>query len=88
VTEYQERDHITIESEQGHTQNFSIEALFDMNDQTYALLSNEEEEEEMVLMRVVGDADEEQFLEGIDDAEEAASILEAYQIAVEAAPAE
>ncbi|WP_166241359.1 DUF1292 domain-containing protein [Paenibacillus turpanensis] len=79
------RDSIMVQDEQGNTQQFEVEALFDMEEQTYALLKSEDD---IVLMRVVGEEDEEQYLEGIDNEEEALSILDAYQIAVEAAPAE
>lgn len=78
------RDYITVEDEQGNRKDYAVEALFDMEDQSYALLKAEEE---MVLMRVEGDANE-QYITGIDDPAEAEAILNAYQVAVDAAPAE
>lgn len=78
------RDYITVEDQDGHEKQYAVEALFDMEDQSYALLSSEQE---TILMRVEGD-DEERYLVGIEDDEERDSILSAYQIAVEAAPAE
>jgi hypothetical protein len=85
MTEQDVRDTITVQDEQGKDREFAVEALFDMNEESYALLKSEED---IVLMRVEGDDEEGQYLVGIDDAEEAHSILAAYEIAVEAAPAE
>ncbi|KHF39898.1 DUF1292 domain-containing protein [Halalkalibacter okhensis] len=79
-----QRDQITIEDENGHMKNYSVEALFDMEDHSYALLSSAEE---TILMRVE-DEEDEQYLVGITDPKERNSILEAYEIAVEANPAE
>lgn len=78
------RDFITVTDEHGQEKEYAIEALFDMEDQSYALLASEEE---TVLMRVE-EIEEEQFLVGITDEEERNSVLSAYEIAVEAAPAE
>ncbi|MCL7746052.1 MULTISPECIES: DUF1292 domain-containing protein [Halalkalibacter] len=78
------RDQITIEDEQGHMKDYAVEALFDMEDHSYALLTSNEE---TILMRVE-DEEDEQYLVGITDPEERDSILEAYEIAVEANPAE
>ncbi|OLO26555.1 DUF1292 domain-containing protein [Alkalihalophilus pseudofirmus] len=64
--------------------DYSVEALFDMSDHTYALLSSEQD---TVLMRVE-DHEGEQHLVGITDTEEREAILSAYEIAVEANPAE
>jgi hypothetical protein len=73
------RDQITVEDEHGQQLNFSVEALFDMKDHSYALLTSNEE---TLLMRV------EQYLVGISDPNERDSILQAYEIAVEANPAD
>lgn len=78
-------DRITVQDEQGNSQEFEVEALFEMNEEWYALLRSEED---TVLMRVVDGDGEEQYLVGIDDPEEAASILDAYHVAAEATPAE
>lgn len=78
------RDKITIENERGEQLQYTIEALFDMEQQSYALLHSEED---LLLMRIE-EEDGEQYLVGIDDPEEAQSVMEAYQIAVEAAPAD
>ncbi|KIL35940.1 hypothetical protein SD71_11260 [Cohnella kolymensis] len=79
------RDLITVEDAEGKTKQLAVEALFDMNDSTYALLKSTDD---IILMRVVGNEAGEQYLEGIDNEEEANSILDAYQIAIDAAPAE
>ncbi|WP_047153177.1 DUF1292 domain-containing protein [Aneurinibacillus tyrosinisolvens] len=78
------RDYVTVEDRDGKEKQYAIEALFDMEEQSYALLSSEEE---TILMRVEGE-EENQYLVGITDEIERDSILNAYQIAVEAAPAE
>ena len=72
---------ITVEDEYGNTKNYHLEALFDMNDEWYALLKSEQER---VLMRVIQGEGDEQYLVSIDDPEEAASIMDAYEIALEA----
>lgn|GEM_PF-770771 len=72
---------ITVEDEQGNEKEYAVEALFDMNEDWYALLTSDEDR---ILMRVVGGEGEDQYLVGIDDPEEAASVLDAYQVALEA----
>ncbi|WP_225049473.1 DUF1292 domain-containing protein [Priestia megaterium] len=79
-----ERDFITIEDERGIEKQYAIEALFDMRNQTYALLQSNEE----VLLMRIEDEKGEQYLVGLTDPEERDSILDAYQIAVEATPAD
>jgi hypothetical protein len=79
-----ERDFITIEDERGIEKQYVVEALFDMRNQTYALLQSNGE---ALLMRVEDDKGE-QYLVGLTDPEERDSILDAYQIAVEATPAD
>jgi uncharacterized protein YrzB (UPF0473 family) len=78
------RDYITIKDEEGNEKQYTVEALLDMEDQSYALLSSDEE---TVIMRVEGH-DGEQTLVGISDPDERDSILSAYQIAVDSIPAE
>ncbi|MBX9996363.1 MULTISPECIES: DUF1292 domain-containing protein [Priestia] len=79
-----ERDFITIEDERGIEKQYAIEALFDMRNQTYALLQSNGE----VLLMRIEDEKGEQYLVGLTDPEERDSILDAYQIAVEATPAD
>ncbi|WP_096200595.1 DUF1292 domain-containing protein [Bacillus sp. FJAT-45350] len=78
----EERDHITIEDEQGIERDYSVEALFDMEDESYALLSSSEE---MLVMRVE-EEEGQQYLIGITDSDERDAILDAYALAVEAQP--
>jgi uncharacterized protein YrzB (UPF0473 family) len=78
------RDYITVKDQNGKEKEYAIEALFDMEGQSYALLAAADE---TVLMRVEA-SDEEQYLVGITDELERDSILDAYQIAVDEAPAE
>jgi hypothetical protein len=78
------RDYVTIEDDRGNQKEFAVEALFDMEDKSYALLRSEDE---TIVMRVEGEEGD-QYLVGITDPEESEAILDAYQIAVENAPAE
>ncbi|WP_155890175.1 DUF1292 domain-containing protein [Peribacillus kribbensis] len=84
MEEQELRDFVIIEDEEGTEQQYAIEALFDMEDQSYALLTSGED---TILVRVEEDEGE-QYIENITDPEERDNILAAYQIAVEAAPAE
>lgn len=78
------RDYITIEDEKGNQKEYAVEAMFDMEEESYALLSAENE---TIVMRIEGE-DGNQYLVGISDPEESEAILDAYQIAIENAPAE
>lgn len=78
------RDYITIEDDQGNLKDFSVEALFEMKGRSYALLAAEDE---TMIMQIEGEEGD-QYLVGISDPSESQSILDAYQIAVEEAPAE
>lgn len=78
------RDYITIKDEQGNLKDFAVEALFEMEGKSYALLAAEDE---TMLMQVEGEEGD-QYLVGISDPVESQSILDAYQVAVEEAPAE
>lgn len=78
------RDVIIVEDAQGHQQEFGIEGLLELDDQSYVLLASEDD---TVLMKVEGEGDDQELV-GIQDPELLQSLLDAYQIAVEAAPAE
>jgi hypothetical protein len=78
------RDVIIVEDAQGQQQEFGIEGLFELDDQSYVLLASEDD---TVLMKVEGEGDDQELV-GIQDPELLQSLLDAYQIAVEAAPAE
>ena len=78
------RDYITVEDEKGNQKEFAVEALFDMEDKSYALLAAEDE---TIVMKVEGE-EEDQYLIGIMNPVESEAILQAYEIAVEHAPAE
>ena len=79
------RDRIIVEDNQGQQKEFGIEGLFEMDDRNYVLLTAEDDE--TVLMRVEGEGDDQELV-GIQNPEELQSLLDAYQIAVDAAPAE
>ncbi|WHX98194.1 DUF1292 domain-containing protein [Neobacillus sp. DY30] len=78
------RDYITIKDDDGNLKDFAVEALFEMEGKSYALLAAEDE---TMVMQVEGEEGN-QYLVGISDPIESQSILDAYQIAVEEAPAE
>ncbi|MDV2580742.1 DUF1292 domain-containing protein [Alkalibacillus haloalkaliphilus] len=73
-------DIITIYDEEGLEKEFSVTGMFDMHEQSYALLKDENE---VFVMRVEEEGDD-QYLVKITDPDEKASILEAYEIASEA----
>ena len=78
------RDYITIKYNQGHLKDFAVEALFEMEGNSYALLAADDI---TMVMQVEGEEGD-QYLVGISDPVESQSILDAYQIAVKEAPAE
>jgi len=78
------RDYITIEDVKGNRKEFAVEALFDMEEESYALLAGEDE---TIVMKVEGEVGK-QYLVGISDPTESEAILDAYQIAVKEVPAE
>lgn len=77
------RDLITIEDESGEQLSFEVEAMFDMEGKSYALLRSGDQ---TVLMEVKED-EKGQHLVQISDQSEKESLLDAYQVAVEASPA-
>jgi hypothetical protein len=72
------RDYITIEDENGNRKEYAVEALFDMEDEFFALLKAEDV---TIVMKVEGEEGD-QYLVGISDPIESEAILDAYQIAV------
>ncbi|MBL0386021.1 DUF1292 domain-containing protein [Tumebacillus sp. ITR2] len=78
------RDVIVVQDAKGQELEYGVEALLEMNDQSYVLLVNEED---TLLMKVEGEG-EQQELVGIPEPYVLESLLDAYSIAVEAAPAE
>lgn len=82
------RDYITVEDEDGSEKQFAVEAMFDMNEKTYALLRSEHNQDDTIIMQVETDDENKQYLVGINSDEEKTNVLDAYEIAVEANPAE
>lgn len=78
------RDLVTVTDDMGKEREFEVEALFEMNGESYAMLRNEDG---TVLMKVEEQGDD-QFLVGLESDAEKSQLLDAYQIAVDAAPAE
>ncbi|WP_010280732.1 DUF1292 domain-containing protein [Bacillus timonensis] len=81
------RDKVVVMDENGEEKEFSIEALFDMKEKTYALLRSEHDQNNTFVMQVEN-TDDGQFLAGISDPSERDMVLDAYEIAVDANPAE
>lgn len=77
-----ERDTIRVEGQDGRERDLAVEALFDMNEDSYALLKDEED---LILMKIENEGGE-QYLSGITDPNETDLILTAYQIAVHGGP--
>lgn len=78
------RDLVTVTDDRGKERQFEVEALFEINGESYAMLRDEEG---TVLMRVEEQGGD-QFLVGLESDMEKSDLLDAYQIAVDAAPAE
>ncbi|GAM13475.1 DUF1292 domain-containing protein [Mesobacillus selenatarsenatis] len=78
------RDLVTVTDDRGKERQFEVEALFEMNGESFAMLRDEDG---TVLMRVEEEGGD-QFLVGIESDLEKSDLLDAYQIAVDAAPAE
>ncbi len=78
------RDVIVVTDEFGQQLEFGIEGLFEVDDESYVLLTSDED---TLLMKIEGEG-EDQELVGIEDPELLQSLLDAYQLAVAAAPAE
>ncbi|MBS8264287.1 DUF1292 domain-containing protein [Mesobacillus boroniphilus] len=78
------RDLVTVTDDRGKERQFEVEALFEMNGESYAMLRDEEG---TVLMKVEEQGSD-QFLVGLESDFEKSQLLDAYQIAVDAAPAE
>ena len=77
------RDLVTVKDDKGKERQFEVEALFEMNGESYAMLRDGEG---TVLMKVEEQGGE-QFLVGLESDIEKSQLLDAYQIAVDAAPA-
>ncbi|MRX72908.1 DUF1292 domain-containing protein [Bacillus lacus] len=73
------RDSVTIQDSNGRERVLRVEALFDMNGSSYALLSGEGES----LVLKVEEEGEDQYLVSISDREKD-SIIDAYHIAASA----
>ncbi|WP_237562889.1 DUF1292 domain-containing protein [Bacillus dakarensis] len=81
------RDYITVTDENGQEQQFAVEALFDIKDKTYALLRSAYDQDDTFIMQVEEDENG-QHLIGLDNADDKEMLLDAYEIAVDANPAE
>jgi hypothetical protein len=82
-----ERDLITVEDNDGNKKQFVVEALLAIEEDTYALLRSEHELDHAIVMQVENE-DDEQYLIGINDPRKKTMVLDAYEIAVEANPAD
>jgi hypothetical protein len=82
-----ERDYITVEDETGTEKQFSVEALLNMENNTYALLRSKHDPNDAIVMQVENEKDG-QYLIGIKDSHKKDMVLDAYEIAVDANPAD
>lgn len=82
-----QRDYITVEDEEGNEKQLAVEALFDMDNKTFTILRSSSNKNDLFVMKVEDDEDG-QFLTKIKNPIEKNMILDAYEIAVAANPAE
>lgn len=82
-----ERDIITVQDEIGEEKQLSVEALLAIDSETYALLTSKEKLNDTYIMQVKNEEDG-QYLIGIDDPTITSMVLDAYEIAIDANPAD
>lgn len=82
-----ERDIITVQDENGEEKQLSVEALLAIDSETYALLTSKEKLNDTYIMQVKNEEDG-QYLIGIDDPTITSMVLDAYEIAIDANPAD
>ncbi|WP_034333306.1 hypothetical protein [Bacillus sp. J37] len=82
-----ERDVITVLDEYKQEKQLSVEALIVINSETFALLTMKEDISVILVMQVKNERDG-QYLFGIDDPAMTSMVLDAYEIAVDANPAD
>ncbi|MFD2213310.1 MULTISPECIES: DUF1292 domain-containing protein [Metabacillus] len=87
MTLEQERDFITVEDEYGKERTFSVEALLAVEAETYALLTSKDNDDDSIIMQVL-DEEDGQYLVGVSDPIKKNIVLDAYEIAVDANPAD
>ncbi len=74
MTKHNISDHVTMKDEEGNEKLYRVDALFDLDEQRYALLTAKGE---LIPMQVIGD----ELIE-IDDQNLSESIIHAYRMAV------
>jgi hypothetical protein len=82
-----ERDFITVEDEHGKQRTFSVEALLAVETETYALLTSKDNYDDSIIMQVLNEEDG-QYLVGVSNPMKKKIVLDAYEIAVDANPAD
>ncbi|PGT81022.1 DUF1292 domain-containing protein [Bacillus sp. AFS040349] len=87
MTLEQERDIITVEDENGKERTFSVEALLVVEADTYALLTSKDHYYDPIIMQVLNEEDG-QYLVGVSDPIKKNIVIDAYEIAVDANPAD
>lgn len=78
MPEHKIRSNVTIKDKEGNEKQYRVEAFFDLDDKSYALLTSKEED---LLMRIEGD----ELIE-LADNEEIKSILGSYQSIINSLP--
>jgi hypothetical protein len=74
------KDQVTIKDENGNNKEYKVQAMFEMANERYAILSSSEE---VALMRIKEDENQQTF-EEITNPEEKASLFSAHALEVEA----
>lgn len=87
MIQIRERDLITVLDEYKQEKQLSVEALLVINSETFALLTPKEDFSVIFVMQVKDEKDA-QYLIGIDDPAMTSMVLDAYEIAIDANPAD
>jgi len=74
----EDKDKIQLVDEDNNIQEFFIEMTFDVADKTYAILSTDENKEDLMAFCIEKDADGEEYLRAVEDDDEFAEVEDAY----------
>lgn len=74
----EDKDKIQLVDEDHNIQEFFIEMTFDVADKTYAILSTDENKEDLMAFCIEKDANGEEYLRAVEDDDEFAEVEDAY----------
>jgi uncharacterized protein YrzB (UPF0473 family) len=74
-----EKDYVTVQDDQGNEKVFQVDALFDMEGESYAMLTSGEE---TMVMKVEDENGSQSLVSATD--EEIENLMDAYNIAIDA----